>query len=66
MGREETIENNGWLNEPREGRPHGARRNSVRAELPELREAVMPLYRGLGRGGEKIAVVLDLGEAFTK
>uniref|UniRef100_A0A8C2Y8N6 Actin-related protein 10-like n=1 Tax=Coturnix japonica TaxID=93934 RepID=A0A8C2Y8N6_COTJA len=26
----------------------------------------MPLYEGLGSGGEKTAVVLDLGEAFTK
>uniref|UniRef100_A0A2K6BRW0 Actin related protein 10 n=1 Tax=Macaca nemestrina TaxID=9545 RepID=A0A2K6BRW0_MACNE len=26
----------------------------------------MPLYEGLGSGGEKTAVVIDLGEAFTK
>ncbi|NXJ16259.1 ARP10 protein, partial [Odontophorus gujanensis] len=26
----------------------------------------MPLYEGLGSGGEKTAVVMDLGEAFTK
>uniref|UniRef100_A0A2K5I989 Actin related protein 10 n=1 Tax=Colobus angolensis palliatus TaxID=336983 RepID=A0A2K5I989_COLAP len=25
----------------------------------------MPLYEGLGSGGEKTAVVIDLGEAFT-
>lgn len=28
--------------------------------------AAMPLYEGLGSGGEKTAVVLDLGAAFTK
>lgn len=28
--------------------------------------ATMPLYEGLGSGGEKTAVVIDLGEAFTK
>lgn len=28
--------------------------------------AAMPLYEGLGSGGEKTAVVIDLGEAFTK
>jgi len=26
----------------------------------------MPLYEVLGSGGEKTAVVIDLGEAFTK
>lgn len=28
--------------------------------------STMPLYEGLGSGGEKTAVVIDLGEAFTK
>lgn len=37
---------------------------SVSAARPA--PGAMPLYEGLGSGGEKTAVVLDLGEAFTK
>lgn len=45
-----------------EGREEGL------AAPPPLRrrEAAMPVYEGLGSGAEKTAVVIDLGEAFTK
>lgn len=57
----------------REGeRKEGGREEAGREADTPLRgcgrrgEAAMPLYEGLGSGGEKTAVVIDLGEAFTK
>lgn len=49
----------------REG-PAEGRSASVGTVLRGSGGAAMPLYEGLGSGGEKTAVVLDLGEAFTK
>lgn len=49
------------------GRPHrAAPEEGPAVPLAEEPEAAMPLYEGLGSGGEKTAVVIDLGEAFTK
>lgn len=79
MGRTAKRGGTGGVSDRRRGQPAAPgrrkappRRKEGREEGPAAapalrrREAAMPLYEGLGSGGEKTAVVIDLGEAFTK
>lgn len=47
-------------------RPAPAPRLALAPRAASRSLSAMPLYEGLGSGGEKTAVVIDLGEAFTK